>query len=142
MDFGDTGTAKGYYILDIPTSNYEFFENTNSPKHKKITLSELSEAKTPKDAFSNNIVKLIVDKKVTTDNIDKLLKKVSTYNPFSLSVDYSLYDDSITVDDQNYEATGVDLQQTIEEFVNVLEIDNKSQVVTYCMDLYKRAYSA
>ena len=27
MDFGDVGSIKGYYILDIPTSTYEFTEN-------------------------------------------------------------------------------------------------------------------
>jgi len=60
-------------------------------------------------------------------------------NPFSLSVDYTLYDNSIVIDEQNYDASGVDLQKTIEEFVNVLEIDDKKTVIDYCLDLYKRA---
>jgi len=140
MDFGDVGTTKGYYILDIETKEYNFYENTISPKHKKVTLTELASGKVDiKDSTSNNIIKLIVDKKVNSDNIDALIKKISAHNPFSLSVDYSLYDDSISVDDQNYDASGVDLQQTIEEFVNVLDIENKKEVIDYCLDLYKRA---
>ena len=143
MDFGDTGTTKGYYILDIPTSEYEFFENTNSPKHKKIALTEIKTAEKLQKEISNNIVKIIVDKKVDTDKIDTLIKKISTFSPFSLSVDYSLCNDSINIDDQNYDAAaGVDLQKTIEEFVNVLDISNKKDVVDVCMDLYKRAVNA
>jgi len=144
MDFGDTGTSKGYYILNLETSEYTFIENNVSPKHKKITLSELSQIKlsdntTLNKLFNNNITKLIIDKKVSTDNIDNLLKKISALNPFSLSVDYTLYDNSIVIDEQNYDASGVDLQKTIEEFVNVLEIDDKKTVIDYCLDLYKRA---
>ncbi len=143
MDFGDTGMSKGFYILDISNSTYSFTENNISPKHKKITLTELSQIKQNNaaldDLFKNNIIKLIIDKKVSTDNIDNLLKKIGSYGPFSLSVDYSLYDDSIVVDEQNYDASGVDLQKTIEEFVNVLDIDNKTPVIGYCLDLYKRA---
>jgi DNA repair exonuclease SbcCD nuclease subunit len=142
MDFGDTGTTKGYYILDINSSEYEFIENTVSPKHKKIGITEIVKQADIKEVFKNNIVKLIVDKKVSSDNIDSLLKKISNFNPFSVSVDYSLYDDSIIVEDQNYDATGVDLQKTIEEFVNVLDIDNKSEVINHCMELYKRAINS
>ena len=143
MDFGDTGTTKGYYILDIPKSDYMFYENTVSPKHKKLSLTELSNTDDVKKTVGNNIIKIIVDKKVNTDKIDTLIKKISTFNPFSLSVDYTLYDDSIGIDDQNYDATtGVDLQKTIEEFVNVLDIDNRKDVVSYCMDLYKRAINS
>lgn len=144
MDFGDTGTTKGYYILDIKERVYEFFENKISPKHKKISLTELSQIKltdnnTLQGLFKNNIVKIIIDKKASSDNIDLLLKKISGFEPFSLSVDYLLYDNNIAIDEQNYDASGVDLQKTIEEFVNVLEIDNKKTVTDYCLDLYKRA---
>ena len=38
MDFGDVDGIKGYYILDIPSSTYEFTENKSSPKHKKIKV--------------------------------------------------------------------------------------------------------
>jgi len=144
MDFGDTGTTKGYYILDIENVKYEFFENSMSPKHKKITLTELSQTKLTdnnvlQSMFTNNIVKILIDKKASSDNIDLLLKKISAFNPFSLGVDYLFYDNTIAIDDQNYDATGVDLQKTIEEFVNVLDIDDKKAVIDYCVDLYKRA---
>jgi DNA repair exonuclease SbcCD nuclease subunit len=131
MDFGDTDSAKGYYILDIGSGKYSFKENTVSPKHKKISLTELAVIKSTNNIelnslFNNNI-------------IDVLIKKIASYNPFTLSVDYSLYDNTIAIDDQNYEASGVDLHKTIEEFVDVLDIDNKKEVIDYCINLYKRA---
>jgi len=142
MDYGDTGTTKGYYILDVPNLSYEFFVNDASPQHKKIAVSDLQqliENENIEKYIHNNIVKLIVDKKITTDNIDVLIKKLSIYNPFSLIVDYSVYDDSINVDDQNYDASGVDMQTTIKEFIDVLDIDDKKIVIDYCVDLYNRA---
>jgi DNA repair exonuclease SbcCD nuclease subunit len=144
MDFGDAGSTKGYYILDIPNKTYDFYENNLSPKHKKISLSELTACKSlsgddVKELVNNSIIKLIIDKKAKEDGIEALIKKMNAFNPFSFSVDYSLYNNSISVDDQNYEATGVDMQKTIEEFVNVLDIENKSEIITYCQDLYKRA---
>lgn len=144
MDFGDTGSTKGYYILDIPSSTYTFYENPVSPRHKKVTLSELTTLKSltgedVKQIVNNSIVKLIIDKKAKEDGIEMLIKKMNAFNPFSFSVDYSLYDNSINVEDQNYEATGVDMQKTIEEFINVLDIENRNEIITYCQDLYKRA---
>ena len=144
MDFGDAGSTKGYYILDIPNHTYEFFENTVTPRHKKVTLSELTSFKSltgedVKQIVNNSIVKLVIDKKAKEEGVEALIKKMSSFNPFSFSVDYSLYDNSISVDDQNYDATGVDMQKTIEEFVNILDIENKGEIITYCQDLYKRA---
>jgi len=147
MDFGDTGSIKGYYILDLNSLSYNFFENELSPKHKKISITDLVTLKSlsateVKDAVSNNIVKLVIDKKVTSDNIDILLQKISAYKPFNLSVDYSLYNDSITInEEQAYDLSGVDMGKAIEEFVTLLDIDKKAEVSRYCIDLYKRAHS-
>lgn len=147
MDFGDTGSTKGYYVLDFDTLKYDFFENSLSPKHKKISLTDLTALKSisateVKQTVENNIIKIVVDKKITTDNIDLLIQKISTYKPFTLSVDYSLYNDSITVnEDQSYDLSGVDMGKAIEEFVDLLDIEQKADVSRHCLDLYKRACS-
>ena len=147
MDFGDTGSTKGYYILDFTDLSYSFFENSLSPKHKKLSITDIATLKSlsateVKDTVSNNIIKLVIDKKVTSDNIDILIQKISAYKPFNLSVDYSLYSDSITVnEEQPYDLSGVDMGKAIEEFVSLLDVDKKSEVSHYCLDLYKRAHS-
>jgi len=147
MDFGDTGSTKGYYLLDFNTLKYEFFENNLSPKHKKLSLTELIDTKMSGDNIKllaeNNIIKLLIDKKISSDNIDLLIQKISSYKPFSLSADYSLYDNSIGVnDDQQVDLSGVDMSKAIEEFINLLDIDKKIDVSRYCLELYKKACNA
>lgn len=147
MDFGDTGSTKGYYLLDFNTLKYEFFENKHSPKHVKLSLTELIDTKLNsagiKSLAANNIIKLLIDKKITSDNIDLLIQKISSHKPFSLSVDYSLYDSSISInDDQQVDLSGVDMSNAIEEFINLLDIDKKTDVSRYCLELYKKAYNA
>lgn len=143
MDFGDVSSSKGYYILDLSNLKYEFFLNNNSPKHKKILLSELGallEKKNIKEEITNNIVKIIIDKKINSDNIDTLIQKITTYKPFTLSVDYSLFDNSISInEDAQVDISGVDINKAIDEFINILDIDKKPEISRYCLDLYKKA---
>jgi DNA repair exonuclease SbcCD nuclease subunit len=147
MDFGDIDSTKGYYILNISTQKFNFYENALSPAHKKILLSEITGKKISnktdlKDIIFNNIVKIIIDKKISSDNIDVLIQKLSSYKPFSISVDYSLFDNSISVNDEsNVDLSGVDMQKTIDEFINILDIDKKTDVSKYCIELYKKATS-
>jgi len=144
MDFGDVGGSKGYYTLDFKTLKYTFTENDISPKHKKLSLTELTNLKslTGNDInqlVNGNFIKFVVDKKANNDIIDALIQKFSVYKPLSFTTDYTYTENAYAVDDKNYESTGVDMQATIEEFVNVLDIDNKESIIQYCSDLYKRA---
>jgi DNA repair exonuclease SbcCD nuclease subunit len=144
MDFGDLGGIKGYYTLDLETLKYSFYENSISPKHRKISLTELTNAKSVTGADINemvngNFVKFVVDKKVNGDAIDALIRKFSIYKPLSFTTDYTYTENNYNIDDKGYETTGVNMQATIEEFINVLDIDNKDNIIKYCSDLYKRA---
>jgi len=144
MDFGDVGSSKGYYILDFNDISYEFFENNISPKHKKVLLSDILnqkslESKEVESMFSKNIVKFVIDKKISSENIDSLLKQLSHHKPQSLSVDYSLAVDKLNVPEENrYDLGGIDISQAINEFVNLLEIEDKDEVAKYCVDLYQK----
>lgn len=142
MDFGDTGSTKGYYILNFNDLSLNFFENSTSPKHKKILLTDLLDNKQEKtfvkDVVENNIVKLIIDKQIASDNVDALIKKLSAYKPFSISIEY-IVNNSISVnDDSNVDMSGIDIEKAIEEFVNMLDIPDKTDIINYCQDLFKR----
>ena len=144
MDFGDLGGIKGYYILDLETLKYDFFENTISPKHRKISLTELTNAKSLtgadiNDLVNGNFVKFVVDKKANSDAIDALIQRFSVYKPLAFTTDYTYTENNYNIDDKGYESTGVNMQATIEEFINVLDIDDKESIIKYCADLYKRA---
>jgi len=142
MDFGDTGSTKGYYILDFSDLSLIFSENLFSPKHKKLPLSEIlkssSEKSFLKDIVQNNIVKLIVDKPIASDNIDTLIKKISTYKPFSASIEYAINNNITITDDTNVDMSGIDIEKAIEEFVGMLDIQEKESIIAYCQELYKK----
>ena len=144
MDFGDVYSTKGYYILDLVTSDYTFHENIISPTHQKVKLSELVETKTinkqVRDTFRNNIVKLIVDLNVASDDMDILLKKFLELDAKSITVDYDVNFDKFGLDeDQETDLSGVDIPVAIEEFVNLLEdVPNKQEIIEYTVELYNK----
>lgn len=143
MDFGDMDSAKGYYILDFNNFEFEFFENTLSPKHHKITLSEMvAQGRLTdeiKKKYAGNFIKLIIDRGITSDEADYLIKKLSDLKPALLTVDYSFAFNKFKLDDdKNVDLSGVDVTTAISEFVNLLDVPFKQEVTQYTVDLYKR----
>lgn len=142
MDFGDVYSTKGYYILDIVTGDYEFHENDMSPTHQKVKLSELVKKKTitseVRDIFKNNIVKLIIDRNVSPDDMDVLLKKFSELEAISITVDYDVnFNKFGLLEEDSHDLSGVDVPVAIREFVNLLEdVPDKSDIIKYTIDLY------
>ena len=143
MDFGDVNSIKGYYILDVDNNTYEFTENDISPKHVKLKLSDLAKVgrltQETKNTIKDNILRFIIDKSITPDEVDIVLKKFSSLKPLSMNVDYAINFDKFGLSDEmEYDLSGVDIPTAIKEFVNILEIDNKGCIIDYTLDLYKR----
>lgn len=142
MDFGDVYSTKGYHILDIVTGNYTFHENVDSPTHQKIKLSYLVEigsiSTKVKRLFKNNIVKLIIDKNVSPDDMDILLKKYLELKAISITADYDVNFNKFGLLDQtDCDLSGVDIPVAIEEFVSLLEdVPNKQEIIDYTVELY------
>jgi len=141
MDFGDADNFKGYYILDLDTMEYEFTENIVSPHYNKISLSELVGYGTInneiKEIFYNNIVKLKIDRNISQEDLNILTTKLNQLRPQAFSVDYDINYNKISNDNKEKDLSGIDISQAIEEFVNLLEIDNKKEVLDYTFELYK-----
>lgn len=143
MDFGDSMQSKGFYIFD-ENLNLDFIENTITPKHIKVFLSKLIHEKDPVTFFnqviSNNIIKLIVDKNINTEHLDALIAKLLTYKPFDLRIDYDVnYNKVQFTEEGEYDLSGIDIMEAIDEFINLLDIENKSEVSKYTTDLYQRS---
>jgi len=143
MDFGDVDSHKGIHLLDLETLKYEFIENPTYPMHKRVLLSDLVKENgitdAVKDSFNNNIVKFIVDKNITADEIDFLLKKLSTLKPVSINVDYAANFNKFNINnDSNCDLSGVDIPKAIEEFVNMLDLNNKKEIIDYTIELFKK----
>ncbi len=143
MDFGDVDNIKGYYVLDINDLSYTFNQNTVSPEHKKISLSELVKEgditdKVKKD-FNNNFVKFSIDRHISPDEIDIVLNKLMSLRPVNITVDYLINFNKYNIDEETIkDFSGVDVTTAIEEFVGMLEIQNKSEVTKQTIELYKR----
>lgn len=142
MDFGDVYSTKGYYILDIATSGHDFYENDISPTHQKVKLSELVKYgtinKQVKAIFKNNIVKLIIDRNVSPDDMDILLKKFLELEAISITADYDVnFNKFGLVNEDSHDLSGVDISIAIEEFVNLLEdVPDKQEIIDYTVELY------
>ena len=144
MDFGDAYQRKGYYILDIQEGKYEFIENATTPKHIKVYLSKLVKLKDIDSNFNsflpNNIVKLVIDKNISSDHLDALVAKMSTFKPNDFHVDYDVNYNKIKLsDDTAIDLSGVDIIKAIEDFVAMLDINNKKEVVDYTISLYNKS---
>jgi len=140
LNWGDYGDTKGFHILNLETKEYTFVENDLSPKHKKISLSELMANKKLtedlKKDFKGNFVNFIVDENINSDKLDQLITKLGSLGAISIKTEFSL-DNKIAVD-ENYEFTSIDISEAIVEFINMLQIDNKDDVKDYMLELYKK----
>jgi len=141
MDFGDAERKKYVYIYNFVDNSYETIENTVSPRHYLVKLSEIQGDnidKTIQNIVTNNIVRLCVDKKLPPDNINKISTKLSQLKPLGFSVDYKLDIDKIDINaNQDTHLQSIDIPTMIDEFINLMEIDNKPEVRKYVNNLYK-----
>lgn len=142
MDFGDAGNNKGYYILDIDNLNYEFIENRLSPKYTKLLLSEMvSEGYISKktiNTITNNFVKCFIDKNISQDHLNILIANLDKLQPANLQINYDFTSNKILNNVEGHDFSGIDITKAIEEFVNILDIDNKENIIKYTLDLYKK----
>jgi len=141
LDFGDAQSTKGYYILDLETLKYDFCQNNISPKHQKIPLSSLIKIdnfhEEAPQLLSNNIVRLVIDKKIESRDLEKLTSKLNSYHPLNVELDQT-YNFSLFSNSQSEEVdlSGIDMVNAITDFVDMLDIQNKKDVVEYTLSLY------
>lgn len=142
LDWGDSNTIKGIHFLDLKTMKYDFLPNEMSPKHIKFRLSEVLNNETGmleslKKLTPGNFINFLIDKEIGSDKVDALINKLSSLQPLQIRPEFYV-DNQFNLDDLNYEFTGVDIPSAIEEFVNLLDCNNKQQVLNYTLDLFKR----
>jgi len=140
LTWGEYNNSKGIYIYDLMSTKYTFIENTVSPKHKKVKLSEIMAigkiSDDIKKEFYGNFVSFIIDKEIQQDKCEELTAKLYTLKPLSLHVEHEL-NEKATIEEINYEFTGVDIATAISEFVGVLDIKDKENVLKHTLELYK-----
>lgn len=141
MDFGDINCDKGYYILDLQKSELEYTPNTKSPKHVKIKLSDLASEKSIspkyKKKIKGNIIRVNIDLHIMPNDAELVLRSISKNHPEHVDVEYSINFDNFGLTDEDHDLSGVDIMTAIKEFVDLLDIDNKPDVLSYVSELYK-----
>jgi DNA repair exonuclease SbcCD nuclease subunit len=142
MDFNDAGTEKGFYILDLKNNNLEYIQNDFSPKHTNILLSTLISKKTitenVKNMFENNFVKVKLDRRVSPDDLEFLLSFFKSLNPFQLSVEHQTNFNEYDLEEEKRDFSGIDMQQAIIEFIDMMDVNNKKDLIEYTIELYKK----
>lgn len=144
MDWSDCNTVKGIHLLDLKTMKYDFIVNNVSPKHIKFRLSEVLNIETGmietlKLEAPGNIINFIIDKDISVDKIDALINKLSSLQPLQIKTEF--FDSKqFNTEDLNYEFTGINIGEAIEEFVKMLEVKNKEDVLAFTLDLYNRVH--
>ena len=143
MDFSDTGNIKGYYTLDVQSMAYKFNENKLSPTHLYVSVAEYINNKGISaeiaENISNNFVRVVVDCNITPDNIDNLLLQISTYKPASVTTDYKNNVNQLSINRETLtDMTALDIPTAIEDFIELMDVDNKKELSAYTVNLYKK----
>ena len=72
--------------------------------------------------------------------MDVLLGVLTKLKPEGLTVDYDINFNRLLENTEDKEdLSGIDVEQAIEEFVNMLDIDNKKDIIDYTLGLYERS---
>ena len=142
MDFNDIQDQKGFYILDFSSKNikYEFINNDISPIHVKVNLSKLEDLKkiAKQRGWSNLAIKIIIDKEIKTNLLDKMIASINFEAPFSLVTDYLHkfnIGDNISLTN---ELGDLNIKQCIIEYIESLDIENKEQIIRKTVHLYNQ----
>jgi len=140
MDFNDINDKKGYYILNLeePKIEYEFIENNISPIHVKVNLTNLEELKkvAKEVGWSKLAVKIIIDKDIKSNLLDKIIASINFEAPFSLTTDYLhkfSIGDNINITN---EFGDLNIKQCIVEYIDSLDIEDKPAIINKTIQLY------
>lgn len=140
LDFGERDCKKGYYVLDFKDMKYDFFENKSSPIHKKIDITELLDGRNIKDEYKklipNNFIRLVIDKDLDQNIIDETIHILNSLSPLSMTVDPLINFELIEQSDTDL--SGIDMTKAIIEFVNLLDIQEKEEVIKRTLFLYNQ----
>ena len=65
---------------------------------------------------------------------------MTSYKPCEIRIDYDVNYNKVKFSEEgDFDLSGVDIIEAITEFVNLLDIENKREVVKYTADLFARS---
>ena len=92
-----------------------------------------------KQIVTNNIIKLKVDKNICQEDMTVLTNKLSLLKPESITIDYDInFNRILDETKQKEDLSGIDVSQAIVDFINLLDIVNKKDIIDYTVELYRK----
>ena len=91
-----------------------------------------------KDQIRNNLVKLKIDRRISPDDADVLLTKMRQYAPLQFVVEYETNFCDYDLDGDRKDLSGIDIEQAMREFIDLMDINNRQEVVDFTLELYKK----
>ena len=122
QNWGERSNIPGYYILDMKTLDYEFYENTISPKHVKLTVDTVTEAD-----IKGNIVSIDFDSALGEEEIEKI--KATIYKATPIEVDFKTSREEYESDGELQYDGNVNIIEVINEYVDGLKVDKHADAV-------------
>lgn len=139
MNFGDEGDIKGFHILD-KNSSLTFIANDKSPRYFKLNLSDIikNDGLEPlKYVLKENFIKILIDRNISNESLNILTHTINKYAPRCVQIDYDINFGINLNSNEKLDLGGIEIEQAIKEFVNLLDINNKSEVTNQTINLYK-----
>jgi len=142
QNFGDVDEERGIYIFDLLKNSFEFIENKISPRHIKISLSNILNKKIPssfiKENVPNNLVCLLIDQVLSPEEISLVSSKLQKLTPQFFRIDYKVSDKELMINSTENFYDSLDIGKNFQDFVEALDIEHKPDVISYLNDLYNK----
>lgn len=142
QNFGDTLDERGIYVFDLDQNSFEFIKNEISPQYFKISVQKIKNNNISEENLSilskNNIISLVIDQKLTPEEIISLKDRLNKLQPESLRIDYETDDSELTSSSVENDYNSSNILKSIEDFVETLDIDHKKEVADYIKELYNK----
>jgi DNA repair exonuclease SbcCD nuclease subunit len=135
LNRGDKGNERGFCVLDLDDLSYNFVNTKETIKFIDLKYPETFN----KNLICNNVIDIHVDYNSETldseiQNYVSNIEKFSPAYPPNIFVNNTLFDN---IDKDSYEVKS--LADMITEFVDKLEIDNKSEITEILNELYAKS---
>lgn len=140
MDFSDEDVEKGFEVYDTESGEIEFVRNDFSPKYHSRRLSDLLSVGDFDEIgalIGGSHFKLIVDKSVTQQDMDRLMNIVNSYAPADSSFEWE-NGKAFSQNVEGFEGSAFDIRTTIAEYIDLLDVPDKPWIKKYIFDLYTK----
>jgi hypothetical protein len=71
--------------------------------------------------------------------LEFLINKFKSLNPAQLNVEYEGNKSEYDLDEEKKDFSGIDVQQAIIEFIDLLDVNNKKDLINYTVELYQKS---